>query len=120
MGLSDIAHEIGLDMDLTLARFGGQEALYFRFLKKWLLNTGYDSAMECYQNSDIGQLEREIHGMKGVTANLGLMSLSNSCAAVIGTIREGKKEELKNYMKQWENTYRNTVDLLKNSTEMNE
>lgn len=64
--------ENGADVDTTLKRFMGNEALYMKFIMKFLDDKNFDGVKENIEKKDYESAYVSAHTLKGVTANLGL------------------------------------------------
>lgn len=64
--------ENGADVDTTIKRFMGNEALYMKFIMKYLDDKSFEGIAECMASEDYEEVFKHVHTLKGVTANLGL------------------------------------------------
>lgn len=64
--------ENGADVDTTIKRFMGNEALYMKFIMKYLDDKSFEGIAECMASGDYEEVFKHVHTLKGVTANLGL------------------------------------------------
>ncbi len=83
----EILKVYGMDVDATIARFGGNEPLMMRFL------TGFpnDKTMQSLRDAvDVGDREAmkvAAHSLKGLTGNLGLTPLFEASTQLMNTLR---------------------------------
>ena len=89
MCFSQLLVLIGVDAPDAVARFGGQEALLRRFLLKFPQDPTFGALDAAYNAGDIEALTRQVHTLKGVTANLGLAPLSRLAADYLAALRAG-------------------------------
>ena len=64
--------ENGADVDATLKRFMGNEALYMKFIMKFLDDKNFEGIKSNLEKNDFEGAYVSAHTLKGVTANLGL------------------------------------------------
>lgn len=81
--------ENGADVDMTLKRFMGNEAIYMKFIMKFLDDKSFDSIKECMGKGEYEEVFKHAHTLKGVTANLGLNPI-NEVASEISELLRGK------------------------------
>lgn len=88
MQLMDLQQYLDIDIAESLEeRFMDDEALYLRFLRK-LLTTQDFSLLEQYaEQENWAEALRKAHNLKGVCANLGLVSLSAAFAGLVKLLR---------------------------------
>ena len=64
--------ENGADVEGTLKRFMGNEALYMKFIMKFLDDKNFEGLESNLEKNDYEGAYVSAHTLKGVTANLGL------------------------------------------------
>lgn len=64
--------ECGADVETTVKRFMGNEAMYEKFLKKFKDNSNYSGLAESLEAGNYEEAFKCAHTLKGVSANLGL------------------------------------------------
>lgn len=84
--------ENGADVDMTLKRFMGNEAIYMKFIMKFLDDKSYDGIKENLENKNYEEVFKSAHTLKGVTANLGLDPI-NAVASQLCELLRGKQQE---------------------------
>jgi HPt (histidine-containing phosphotransfer) domain-containing protein len=87
--------EVGVDIDATLKRFMGADALYTKFLKSFPENDNISSL-----NISVSELNREniqfyAHALKGVSANLGITKMSVPLAELEKIAKYGEPTAIK-------------------------
>ncbi len=85
--------ECGVDYKSGLERFMGNEALYEKFLLKFLSDPSYQSLVENMEEGNMKQAERAVHTMKGTAGNLSLEPLFHASDAMVKAIRTNAKPE---------------------------
>lgn len=90
--LLDTLEDMGADVDRTLERMMGDEALYLKYLRKLPENPNITRLREAVDADDAEKAEMEAHTLKGMALNLGLVPLADLCADVVTDLRSGKKD----------------------------
>ncbi len=86
----------GINYEMGLDRFMGNELLYEKFLLKFLTDTSYQNFVDNMKNGDMAQAERSVHTLKGTAGNLSLDPLFNAADAMVKAIRSdasGEKQQ---------------------------
>lgn len=94
MKVRELEQYLDIDIDGSLARFSGMEALYARFLKKIPEDRTFDTLTEAVQNNDRKEIEMTAHTLKGMYGNLGLTGLYEKSDALVRAVREDRMEEV--------------------------
>ena len=79
MEKQEILEEIGIELDSTLSRFGGNEALLLKFLKRFPEDPNFSEIGQALKMGDLQGVERAAHTLKGVAGNLGMTGLFSLC-----------------------------------------
>lgn len=117
--LKEQLKNVGVDVDTGLKRFMNNEALYMKFLNKFLTEPTYEQLQECIQKGDYPEAFRQAHTLKGVSANLSLTLLADSVARLVELLRncENPTEEVavkaKEYMDEITEKYLEVSSVLK-------
>ncbi len=114
--------ENGADVDGTLSRFAGNEAIYSKFLLKFKADPNFNILKESLDGKNIEEAFKAAHTLKGVSINLGLMPIYENASAMSELLR-GKTSltEIDNEQvtKQWnilEEKYRLFIHLIDENT----
>ncbi|MCI8407266.1 MAG: Hpt domain-containing protein [Oscillospiraceae bacterium] len=99
----------GVDVKQSLARFGGNEALYTRFLNKFLQDLNKDALKDAINAKNFKDAEIAAHTLKGVAANLGMTALSTACSEMVSQIRAGQTDNLEPLLDKITSLYENVV-----------
>lgn len=83
--------ENGADVEGTLHRFMGNEALFLKFLLKFKDDTNCRGLMESLDQGNYAEAFKYAHTLKGVSANLGLDPICRPASALTELLR-GKEE----------------------------
>lgn len=86
--------EAGADVETTVRRFMGNEAMYEKFLKKLLDNPNFDNLNVNMEAKNYEEAYKDAHTLKGVAANLGLDPVQKSTSDLVEELRGKKNEEV--------------------------
>lgn len=89
----DMLDELGAEVEDTLDRLMGDEELYNEYLEKFPQNQNVILLQEAIEVQDYDTAKKEVHTLKGVALNLGLLPLADACMMMLMDLREGKKTE---------------------------
>lgn len=94
MELRQTLDTLGVDVDTTLHRFGGNEPLLARFVRRFPQDETYQTLKTVLAEPvwDLAQIERLAHTLKGTSANLGFQILSDHCHELVQAIRAGETQ----------------------------
>lgn len=84
----------GVNLMNALNRFVGSEALYEKFLVKFLQDETYKHLEESINAGDTGKAFLYAHTMKGLAGNLEMGCLSDILIPMTNQLREGKMEDI--------------------------
>lgn len=110
---------VGVDVNTGLKRFMNNEALYMKFLNKFLTEPTYEQLKECIEKEDYQGAFRQAHTLKGVSANLSLILLTDKVSQLVELLRncESPTEEIsvkaKEYMNEITEKYLEVSGILK-------
>lgn len=79
----------GVDTEATIYRFGGNQILLEKFVRKFPHDETYSSLMAAVKVDNVEKMKNFAHTLKGTAANLGFEELSNRCAALVSALRNG-------------------------------
>lgn len=79
--------ETGMDVDDTLARFGGNEALLMKYVRRFPTDPSFAALEQALQSGDHEATQAACHTLKGVSGTLGLQSLYVACAELMADLR---------------------------------
>ena len=106
--------EFGVDVDGTLERMLGNEALFERVLKKFISDDSYPLLVETLASGDYESAFRHAHTLKGVTGNLGIDALMEAAIVVVEKLRVHNLEGIEEDMKKVSELYEEICEVLKN------
>ncbi|MBC5649446.1 Hpt domain-containing protein [Christensenella tenuis] len=77
----------GIDYQDGLRRMSGNEALYHKFLKKFLQDESLIRLKDCLSEGDMEGVYEAAHTLKGTSGTLGMYELSDCCDEVCKKLR---------------------------------
>lgn len=83
--------ENGVDVDATLKRFMGREAIFMKFILKFADDGSCKEIRKGLENQDIQAAFERAHSLKGVAGNLGIIPVY-TLAAQISDLLRGKHQ----------------------------
>lgn len=83
--------EMGMDVDTTVKRFMGNEALYLKFLYKYQNDQSVVSIQQHINDQNAEEAFKSAHTLKGVAANLGLDPIAQHASDIVELLR-GKSQ----------------------------
>ena len=86
--------ENGTDVDTVLKRFLGNEAMYMKFIMKFLDDKSYQGLIENIGKRDYEEAFKSAHTLKGVTANLGIEPVCAAATLITDLLRNIQPEEV--------------------------
>lgn len=86
--------ENGADVETTLKRFVGNDAIYIKFLKKFPDDPNYGKLGESMEKEDFEEAYKCAHALKGVVGNLGLTPIFEKVSNLVEELRGKKSEEV--------------------------
>lgn len=110
--LSAALERCGVDLDATLARFAGNEALYEKFLRRFPADPNFAGIAPALAREDWDGALRYAHTLKGVSGNLGLTRLFEACGAVVQDLRQEERARAAADYRTLEEAYRQIVEAL--------
>lgn len=114
MNLQEASKELNIDYNTALARFGGSEALYQRFLKKFLQENTYNELEQAWENGNYEEIEKKAHTLKGVAGNLSLENLFSISNELVQAIRNVQYENTQEIYQRLQEEYKHTITVITN------
>lgn len=109
--------ENGIDYDAAMNLFMGSEAMYAKFLAKFLNDESYQKLREGIANQDCDAAFRAAHTLKGVAGNLSLKALAKVASDVTEQFRAGNFEGGVSIIEPVDNEYERAIGFIKKLTE---
>lgn len=86
--------ESGADVEATLKRFMGNDAIYQKFLGKFPADPNYANLGVHLEAGAFEEAYKCAHALKGVVGNLGLTPIFNHVSALVEELRNKSDEEV--------------------------
>lgn len=109
----DTLKAYGADVDTGLRRCANKEALYTRLIKTVPSNKGFDKLKEVVAAGDYEAGFEVAHGLKGITSNLSLDSLSAPIIEITEHLRARDEMDYQPLLDQIEQKRAELADLCK-------
>lgn len=106
----------GIQIEEALERFMDSEAMFERFLGKFLEDETYRQLKEALEKGDIETSIMKSHTLKGVTGNLSMKPLYQLTSRQVELLRAGQLEEARELMADIDRAYEETAGALKVNT----
>lgn len=90
----------GVNMECVMGRFMGNEALYIKFLKRFMEDESFQTMQEQFKKGNLEEAFKAAHTLKGLTANLGLDGIMVSVVPITEKLRAGSEDGVKELMEQ--------------------
>lgn len=107
--------EAGIGVETALARFMGNEALFFKFLNKFPEDVCYQQIIANIQCNNTEEAFKAAHALKGVAGNLSLDRLYQVTVPIVEALRAGNMEEAKKYVEDLQEAYQLVTDTINES-----
>jgi len=114
MNLQEAIKEMNIDYDTAVNRFGGSEALYQKFLKRFLDDNTYYELEQAWEKQNYEEIEKKAHTLKGVAGNLNLDKLFSVSNDLVQKIRNKQYENLDESYQQIQEEYKNIRAVITN------
>ena len=85
---------IGIDVSSALARFGGMQDLFLKYLFQLPEEPSVPEYRSFLEQGDNEEAERSIHSFKGVAGNLGIDHLYDIASKLVTMFRKNELSEL--------------------------
>lgn len=111
--LFDKLEDMGAEVEDTLDRLMGDEEMYLEYLNKLPDNENIIKLREAVDKRDAEEAMRQVHTLKGVALNLGLLPLVDVCMDMLMDFREDKPEEGFAQIDEVESSFAEWVEAIK-------
>ena len=112
MEFGQLLRDIGVDEKATLERFGGMSELLKKFILKFPEDPTYGRLVNVIENGVLEDVEREVHTLKGLTANLGISGSNQICSECLDYLRQRKTTLLPELYLRIQEEYDRVVELI--------
>lgn len=103
----------GIDTESALRRFGGNSALYEKFLMKFPQDDSFAQIGPALEQEDWAAALTAAHTLKGVSGNLGMDRLFRSCSEIVSLLREKNDAEAVKAYEKLQSAYEDVIRALK-------
>ena len=86
--IQDMLTANGVDVPATVARFGGNEALYLKYLCRFPQDSSFQSLESAMQGGLRENVQTACHTLKGVSGTLGLTPLYTAASDMMAALRQ--------------------------------
>lgn len=102
----------GIKAQEAIERFGGNEAIYEKFLFKFKEDKSYAELFTAADANDVETAYRAAHTLKGISANLGLSAVYGVSTEVSALLKAGKLDEARAMFDDLKKVYEETLALI--------
>ena len=102
----------GMDVSATIQRFGGNESLFLKYLKRFPTEPTFGLLEDAVWRNDSVAVKTHCHTLKGISGNLGLTPLFNMCASMMTTLRTAGFEDALLLFGDVKREYQNAVQMI--------
>lgn len=82
----------GAEIEDSLERLSGDKKLYFKYLKEFLTPGSMTELAKAASAKEYEIAFREVHTLKGVSLNLGLLPIADICMDMLIAFRNGEND----------------------------
>lgn len=108
-----LLEQAGIDLKSALDRFMGSEALYEKFLRKFLQDETYKRLEDSIDGGNANQAFMYAHTLKGVAANLEINSLLDVLVPITNQLRSGNMDGISVQQQVLKSRYEKLCDIIR-------
>lgn len=97
--------DVGCEVEDTLERLQNDEELYLEFLLDFPANQNIIKLKKALAADDYQTAQEEVHTLKGIAANLGLLPLMDLTMDMLMEFREGNNDTAASFMPEIEESF---------------
>ena len=112
MQLKEFCKELEIDYTNMLSKFGNNEMLYNRFLKKFLEDKTYSELEIAIEEENYNDIEKTAHTLKGGSANLGITRLYKLSDELVKLVRIKQYKNLRKTYEKLREEYKTTKEMI--------
>lgn len=105
--------DMGAEVEDTLDRLMGDEELYLEYLEKFPENQNIIELRKAVDAGDCDKAMKEVHTLKGVALNLGLLPLADVCMDMLLDFRAGENDKAMSQMDAVEEAFHEWAEAMK-------
>ena len=110
-------NSLGADTAGAVQRFGGNAALYERFLLKFPEDDSFRRTGEAREAGDWEAMLAAAHTLKGVSGNLGLTGVYEASSKIVSSLRGGDRESAGRAFQELDAAYQTLLPVLEQAKE---
>lgn len=112
MTIQEVAAELKIDLNVELARYSGNQALYLKFLKDFPNDTSFSLLRQAMADRKYEEIERSAHALRQNAFKLGLEELYRSSSEIVEAVRQQEPQQLPRLFQQTSKIYDHTVEMI--------
>lgn len=109
----ELLENAGIEYEKGLVRFNHNEALYQKFLVKFLNDTTFDKLAISIENKEYQEAVRYAHTLKGIAGNLSMKTLYEKCNSLVEALRDEQFEIVEVLFIQLSKIYEQIIESIK-------
>lgn len=113
MQIKEFYKNIGVNPENVYHRFGDNEMLLEKFLRKFLADTTYAQLQEAIDKNDLEAIFRTAHTLKGLCGNFDFLELFEYSSKIVECYRAGEYDAIPSWFEKLKVCYETTVNHLK-------
>lgn len=103
----------GIDYDGGVDRFGGNEAMFEKFVRRYGEDTRYTDLLAAIESGDCEQAFRVAHALKGVVGNLSFTVYYEAITPLTELLKEGNLEEARALIPSIQEAHEKALEAIK-------
>lgn len=111
--IKKIFKNAGFDVDGTIQRFAGNEALYEKYIFKFIDDKIFENLAKAVKEGNHANAFQESHTLKGVAGNMGLNALADAAENMVSALRNNQTPPLEPLFLPIEKAYNDVIAVLK-------
>lgn len=104
-----------IDIDVALARFGGNEELYFKYFRSFPEDKTFKEFMDSFKVDKLWQSQNILITFIAIVGNLGFTNLYEDSRDLLRKIKQGNASDAINAIEKFEKTYLEIISFIKDS-----
>lgn len=104
--------DAGFDVETAMERFMNNEEIYFRFLKKFCLDSSYQELLQAMQEQNMENAFNAAHTLKGLAGNLSVGILYRRLVPFVEFLRSRDTKAAMEYWPDIKEDYERSVEAI--------
>lgn len=113
MNLREFYKTININPEAVFHRFGDNELMLEKFLKKFLNDSTFIQLTEAIVKNNLEEIFRSAHTLKGLCGNFDFQELYTYSSKIVECYRAGEYDSIPSWFDKLKVCYDNTVNILK-------